>query len=98
MALYELDGVAPQLAKGAWVADSAQLIGNVVLGENASVWFGTVARGAIGSAARVDQRDAADKGQQPQSFPRRHRDLRRGPSLFGCAHELERNEPQRSAR
>jgi carbonic anhydrase/acetyltransferase-like protein (isoleucine patch superfamily) len=45
MALYELEGVAPQLAKGAWVADSAQLIGNVVLGENASVWFGTVARG-----------------------------------------------------
>jgi carbonic anhydrase/acetyltransferase-like protein (isoleucine patch superfamily) len=45
MALYELDGVAPQLAKGAWVADSAQLIGNVLLGENASVWFGTVARG-----------------------------------------------------
>ena len=45
MALYELDGVAPKLAEGAWVADSAQLIGNVILGENASVWFGTVARG-----------------------------------------------------
>ena len=45
MALYELDGVAPTLAEGAWVADSAQLIGNVILGENASVWFGTVARG-----------------------------------------------------
>ena len=45
MALYELDGVAPQLAAGAWVADSAQLIGNVLLGENASIWFGTVARG-----------------------------------------------------
>ncbi|PZQ54910.1 MAG: gamma carbonic anhydrase family protein, partial [Variovorax paradoxus] len=29
MALYELDGVAPQLAAGAWVADSAQVIGNV---------------------------------------------------------------------
>jgi len=45
MALYELDGVAPQLGDGAWVADSAQVIGNVVLGENASVWFGVVARG-----------------------------------------------------
>ncbi|HSV60101.1 MAG TPA: gamma carbonic anhydrase family protein [Variovorax sp.] len=45
MALYELDGVAPQLAAGAWVADSAQLIGNVLLGENASIWFGTVVRG-----------------------------------------------------
>jgi carbonic anhydrase/acetyltransferase-like protein (isoleucine patch superfamily) len=45
MALYELDGVAPQLGKGAWVADSAQVMGNVVLAENASVWFGAVLRG-----------------------------------------------------
>jgi carbonic anhydrase/acetyltransferase-like protein (isoleucine patch superfamily) len=45
MAIYELDGKAPQLGKGAWVADSAQVIGDVVLGENASVWFGTVIRG-----------------------------------------------------
>ncbi|MDQ0023328.1 carbonic anhydrase/acetyltransferase-like protein (isoleucine patch superfamily) [Variovorax paradoxus] len=45
MALYELDGVAPQLGTGAWVADSAEVIGNVQLGENASVWFGAVLRG-----------------------------------------------------
>ena len=45
MALYELDGLAPKLAEGAWVADSAQVIGNVVLGENATVWFGAVLRG-----------------------------------------------------
>lgn len=45
MALYELDGTAPQLAEGAWVADSAQVIGSVELGAGASVWFGTVVRG-----------------------------------------------------
>ena len=45
MALYQLDEHAPQLAEGAWVADSAQVIGNVVLEENASVWFGAVLRG-----------------------------------------------------
>ena len=45
MALYELDGKAPKLGAGAWVADSAQVIGNVELGENASVWFGVVIRG-----------------------------------------------------
>jgi carbonic anhydrase/acetyltransferase-like protein (isoleucine patch superfamily) len=45
MALYELDGISPQLASGAWVADSAQVIGAVELGENASVWFGAVVRG-----------------------------------------------------
>jgi len=45
MALYELDGVAPQLAEGAWVADSAQVMGDVVIGENVSIWFGAVLRG-----------------------------------------------------
>jgi carbonic anhydrase/acetyltransferase-like protein (isoleucine patch superfamily) len=45
MAIYELDGKAPQLGAGAWVADSAQVIGTVELGENASVWFGVVIRG-----------------------------------------------------
>lgn len=45
MAIYELDGVAPRMAASAWVADSAEVMGNVVLGENASVWFGAVLRG-----------------------------------------------------
>ncbi|HEY2254454.1 MAG TPA: gamma carbonic anhydrase family protein [Variovorax sp.] len=45
MALYELDGLVPQLADGAWVADSAQVMGEVVLGENVSIWFGAVLRG-----------------------------------------------------
>lgn len=45
MAIYELDGIAPSVADTAWVADSAQVIGNVVLGDQASVWFGTVVRG-----------------------------------------------------
>jgi carbonic anhydrase/acetyltransferase-like protein (isoleucine patch superfamily) len=45
MAIYELDGVTPQLGEGAWVADSAQVIGNVHLAEGASVWFGAILRG-----------------------------------------------------
>ncbi len=45
MAIYELDGIAPQLGQGAWVADSAQVIGAVELGEHANVWFGAVLRG-----------------------------------------------------
>src|SRR6478735_8174542 len=44
MALYEIDGKAPQLAEGAWAAPSADLIGDVHLGPRASVWFGAVIR------------------------------------------------------
>lgn len=45
MAIYELDGISPRLGRGAWVADSGQVMGNVELGEDASVWFGAVVRG-----------------------------------------------------
>lgn len=45
MAIYELDGVAPLCGPGVWVADSADVMGRVELGENASVWFGAVIRG-----------------------------------------------------
>ncbi len=45
MALYELDGVTPELANSAWVADSAQVIGRVALAQDVSIWFGTVVRG-----------------------------------------------------
>ena len=45
MALYELDGIAPRLAAGAWVADAATVIGKVELAEDSSVWYGAVLRG-----------------------------------------------------
>lgn len=45
MAIFELDGTLPRLADSAWVADSAQLMGNVELADDSSVWFGVVIRG-----------------------------------------------------
>ncbi len=45
MALYALDGVVPRVAAGAWIADSAQVMGNVELADDVSIWFGTVLRG-----------------------------------------------------
>ena len=46
MAIYELDGMKPPvMGEGAWVADNAEVIGQVELGENASVWYGCVVRG-----------------------------------------------------
>ena len=45
MALYQLDRDSPRVAESAWVADSAQVIGNVELHEDSSIWFGAVLRG-----------------------------------------------------
>ena len=45
MAIYELDGNAPQLAEGAWVAESAEVIGRVELHQSANIWPKVVIRG-----------------------------------------------------
>ncbi len=45
MAVYSLDGVSPRVAESAWIADSAQVMGNVELADDTSIWFGAVLRG-----------------------------------------------------
>ena len=45
MALYRLGDDQPRLGAGAWVADSAQVIGRVELEADASVWYGSILRG-----------------------------------------------------
>ena len=45
MAVYEVDGKTPQVDSTAWIADSAEVMGKVTLGPDASVWFGCVLRG-----------------------------------------------------
>jgi carbonic anhydrase/acetyltransferase-like protein (isoleucine patch superfamily) len=60
MAIYELDGLVPQIADTAWVADSAQVIGNVHLAEHSSIWFGTIMRGdteplSVGKGSNIQE-------------------------------------------
>lgn len=43
--IWELDGVAPQIADDAWIAPDAQIIGRVVIEPGASIWWGAVLRG-----------------------------------------------------
>ena len=43
--IYELDGIAPEIADDAFIAPDANLIGKVRIGAKASVWFGSTLRG-----------------------------------------------------
>lgn len=60
MPIYELDGKRPQIHADAWVAPDANVIGNVVIEEGASVWFGCTIRGdnepiVIGKGSNVQE-------------------------------------------
>jgi carbonic anhydrase/acetyltransferase-like protein (isoleucine patch superfamily) len=43
--IYDLDGFAPDVDAGAWIAPGCHVIGNVTVMDLASVWFGTTIRG-----------------------------------------------------
>ncbi|MDB5696552.1 MAG: hexapeptide repeat-containing transferase [Sphingomonas bacterium] len=45
MAVYALSGQSPVLAADCWIAPSSDVIGNVTIGDAASIWFGAVVRG-----------------------------------------------------
>src|SRR5512133_880728 len=45
MPIYALPDKHPSIPGSAWIAPSATIIGDVMLGENASVWWNAVLRG-----------------------------------------------------
>jgi len=68
MPLYEIAGQRPSIADGAWVAPSADLIGDVHLAALASVWFGAVIR-ADNTPITVGARSNIQEGAMLHSDP-----------------------------
>ena len=71
MAVYQLGDLAPRIAASAWVADSAEVIGQVELEDEASVWYGAVIRGdndriSIGRRSNIQENSVlhTDRGIQ----------------------------------
>jgi len=91
MPLYEIDGRAPAVpANGRfWVAPGAQVIGDVRIGEDVSIWFGAVLRGdndSITIEARANIQDGCLLHVDP-GFPiliREGASLGHGAILHGC--------------
>jgi len=48
-------GLQPKIAEGVFIADTARVIGDVEIGADASIWFGSVLRGDVG-AIRIGAR------------------------------------------
>lgn len=45
--IKELKGIKPSIDEGAFVAETASVLGDVTIGEGSSIWYGAVARGDI---------------------------------------------------
>jgi carbonic anhydrase/acetyltransferase-like protein (isoleucine patch superfamily) len=60
MTLYALGDLVPEIDPDAWVAPDANVIGRVILGAEASVWFGATLRGdnepiTVGAGTNVQE-------------------------------------------
>jgi carbonic anhydrase/acetyltransferase-like protein (isoleucine patch superfamily) len=89
MAIYELDGVAPEVAESAWVAGSAEVMGNVRLAEDASVWFGAVVRGdcesiSIGEGSNIQDASVLHADLGKPLVVGRHVTVGHQDMLHGC--------------
>ncbi|MDR3090259.1 MAG: gamma carbonic anhydrase family protein [Desulfobulbaceae bacterium] len=47
MLIHEIDGKRPQWGRNCFIAENATLVGDIVLGDECSVWFGAVLRGDV---------------------------------------------------
>jgi len=47
--IYPIKGISPTIGKNTFIAENATIVGDVVMGDNCSVWFNTVIRGDVNS-------------------------------------------------
>ena len=89
MTIYKLGDTAPTIHESVFVADTAAIIGKVVLEENASVWFGATIRGdnetiTVGAGSNVQGRRGPAHGPRLSADDCRKRDDRAPAMLHGC--------------
>lgn len=46
--IIEFDGYLPKIGNNCFIADNATIVGHVTIGDNCSIWFGSVLRGDVG--------------------------------------------------
>ncbi len=45
--IRKLNGIAPKIGKNCFIAENAAIIGDVVIGDDCSIWYGAVLRGDV---------------------------------------------------
>jgi carbonic anhydrase/acetyltransferase-like protein (isoleucine patch superfamily) len=58
--LLQYDGHVPRVAHDAFIAPSAQLIGNIQIGSEASIWYGCILRGDVNQIRVGDRSNLQD--------------------------------------
>ena len=60
MILKTVRGFTPKMGRDCYIADNAAIIGDVTMGDECSVWFGTVLRGDVNTITIGDRVNIQD--------------------------------------
>ena len=60
MPLYKLDSFIPKIGKGCFFAPDSQVIGKVIVGDDVSIWFNSIARGDVDQIEIGDRTNVQD--------------------------------------
>ncbi|AKD02398.1 gamma carbonic anhydrase family protein [Pontibacter korlensis] len=58
--ILPVKGVKPQMGDGCWIAENATIVGDVVMGNECSIWFNAVVRGDVNSIRIGDRTNIQD--------------------------------------
>lgn len=58
--IKELQGKTPQIGDGTFLAETATVIGDVIMGKNCSIWYNAVIRGDVNSISLGDKVNVQD--------------------------------------
>jgi carbonic anhydrase/acetyltransferase-like protein (isoleucine patch superfamily) len=58
--IRELNGITPKIGKRCFIAENAVIVGDVVIGDDCSIWYGAVLRGDVNSIIIGDRVNIQD--------------------------------------
>ena len=82
-------GIMPDINESAFVAESADVIGNVIVEKNASIWYQSVLRGddgqiIVGENSNVQDGTIVHAGQKTQTIIGKNVTVGHGAIIHGC--------------
>jgi carbonic anhydrase/acetyltransferase-like protein (isoleucine patch superfamily) len=90
--LYEYSGNRPQIGENVFIAPNATIIGNVIIGDGASIWYGVVIRGdegriEIGRGSNVQDNSVIHTTPETPTIIKENVTIGHGALLEGCTIE-----------
>ncbi|SFV58416.1 carbonic anhydrase, family 3 [hydrothermal vent metagenome] len=82
--IYDYKEMTPKIGEHSWIAPSADVIGDVEIGEECSIWFGAIVRGDVHFIKIGDRTNIQDLSMIHVTHYKKHRKIGDGnPTIIG---------------